>query len=946
MRHTYWILFFFFIGVISAFGQSQSSRVSGIVSTDDGNPLPNVSVRWSQQGESLFVVTDAWGRFSFDLAEPGIRTLRFQHISTPIAGGYDAMLHEGSFIDLSVVLNRNAASGGVDLWSIKQRYGQSPAVDSSERVISIESMNFQPGTESLWSFLNMTEPSVVTDRFDISGMHSYRQLRLGVRGSSLTQNQGFVNGMTITHPAGEGLLGFPDLSAMETVVYSIGNSRTRHTGPGAHIELIPKTGSRETHGQARVLFQSGALQSSNLTQRYRDFGLSESDERWKRFLNGGFQLGSALGRSRWTYFTALSVRDAEKWIRNHRSPVSGTLGQETLNLVGELSPQNRLTIYSSLQQRREPQAEASPQVTRDSSINQYQTYRQVQGIWTHTKSSGDVWEVRGGAAISHLNGRFQDNVTGQSEEDLYPGYLVEGIFPRLLRDGEAYEMVSNTRRGPAPLVTSFDSGVWEGSANYSMVRQVLGGSHRISTGASLRYASLTERNDAMEGVNLLFFYQQPYSVRLLTTPVQTRDRVRQVELHGSDKFSLSRFSFNFGISADFSEGASSLASGQSVNRITWFNVGGNVGTAFQVTHRRPLTLRAGIAKIYDQPTVNPWNAANPEGFGARTFLWYDVNHDRQFQPGEAGQLLKVSGPPYTRLDSELKNPVTSEITMGLTQGGLWRFSVEVNGFRRSAQRLMSFVNEGVPFSAYTPIKAIDYGPDAIAYTEDDRPITVFNQRWETLGRDRYVLTNPNGFSSYSEGIELTLRYVSHWLRWDATMTRYRAIASTAPGSTAEQNDTSAFAGVFDDPNKSILARGSTFFDRGTLGRFQATVDLPSKVRVSLIGSYQDGLPYSRVLVVEGLNQGVVPVRTAQRGPGEAASDVGSMTQHYETLDMRISRAFSMKNGRLTASLDVFNVRNLALATVEGDMTSPTEKYRFPVRFQTPRSLQLGLRYEW
>jgi hypothetical protein len=71
-----------------------------------------------------------------------------------------------------------------------------------------------------------------------------------------------------------------------------------------------------------------------------------------------------------------------------------------------------------------------------------------------------------------------------------------------------------------------------------------------------------------------------------------------------------------------------------------------------------------------------------------------------------------------------------------------------------------------------------------------------------------------------------------------------------------------------------------------------------------------------------------------------------MTQHYETLDMRISRAFAMKTGRLTASLDVFNLRNLSLATVEGDMTSPTEKWRFPVRFQTPRSFQLGLRYEW
>jgi hypothetical protein len=256
------------------------------------------------------------------------------------------------------------------------------------------------------------------------------------------------------------------------------------------------------------------------------------------------------------------------------------------------------------------------------------------------------------------------------------------------------------------------------------------------------------------------------------------------------------------------------------------------------------------------------------------------------------------------------------------------------------------VNEGVPFSSYKAVQAIDYGSDAHAGTSDDQPITVFNQGVASLGKDRYVLTNPEGFSSHSEGLELKLQFASHRVNWEAAVTRYRAVASTAPGLTAEQNDTSAFAGVFDDPNKAIFARGSTFFDRGTLGRFRVNIELPWQVRGFVTGSYQDGLPYSRLMVIEGLNQGLIAVRTVQRGPGEANSQAGSMTQHYETIDMRLARSFAMGNGRLTATLDVFNVRNLALATVEGDVTSPIEKWRFPVRFQTPRSIQLGLRYDW
>jgi hypothetical protein len=148
-----------------------------------------VSVRWIQQGQALLVSTNAAGRFSVEFAEPGIRTLQFKHSSTSMVGSYNAVLHEDSSIDLSVILQRNQGSGGNDTWLIQRRYSKRPAVASSERVISTESMKFQPGTDSLWSFLNMTEPSVVTDRFDISGLHSYRQLRLGVRGSSLQQNQ-------------------------------------------------------------------------------------------------------------------------------------------------------------------------------------------------------------------------------------------------------------------------------------------------------------------------------------------------------------------------------------------------------------------------------------------------------------------------------------------------------------------------------------------------------------------------------------------------------------------------------------------------------------------------------------------------------------------------------------------------------------------------------------
>src|SRR5262249_48718706 len=149
-----------------------------------------------------------------------------------------------------------------------------------------------------------------------------------------------------------------------------------------------------------------------------------------------------------------------------------------------------------------------------------------------------------------------------------------------------------------------------------------------------------------------------------------------------------------------------------------------------------------------------------------------------------------------------------------------------------------------------------------------------------------------------------------------------------------------------DPNKAIFARGSTFFDRGTLGRLWATAEPGWRLRATVIGSYQDGLPYSRVLPIRGLNQGVIGVLTTQRGPGGAGSTIGPMTSYYETIDVRLMRSFVLNKGTLAGTLDVFNLLNTSQPLVEANVTSLTQYWRVPLRFETPRSLQLGLRYSW
>jgi hypothetical protein len=942
----------FFIIVLSASPAlllAQYSTISGSVFTNDvftndRKPiLDGVRIRWMQNGRPMTLISDSAGRFTINFLSPGRYVFEFNRSSTLERGRYEAVMGQSDSLHIAVIFWRPRSDPPNSPMVLA---GSSPNAWPSERTLTEQNLELLPETSNLASILSNTEGSVVTEWFDVAGMHSYRQLLIGVHGSSWTQNQATLNGLPVNHPLGDSMLFLPDLSAMESVIYSIGSSPAVNIGSGAHFSMISKTGERTLHGEAYSFLQCGALQNGNLTERYKFFGMTESDERWKHDIHGGFQLGGPLGKLPWTYFGAVSVRDSSKHIRNQTLPVTANVFQESLNLIGQLSSKDRLGVYWSGQRLHEPEANASPQITREASLDQIQNFQSIQSSWTRFISSSRLLETRYGVTLGRVDSRFQKGVSGQSRENLFPGYGLYNVpgTPDYL---DLVAMMSNTMTGPAPLAVSSDSSSLDASVLYSIVQNGKWNSnHLASVGASFHRGSITQDYASMDAVNLLFFDEAPNSVRLLNTPAYTRDRVWLIDFHGSERLSMARWSIALSASASISRGASILHSGQSANPLAWTNVSGRIGVAYKATDKHPLVLNAGAAQIYNQPLAGSWNATNPNGLGWQIYQWTDTNADGLFQQGENTKLLKVAGSPYARMDPNLKNPKTLEITLGLTQGLTEKLSFKLSAYRRFEHHLMSLVNEGVPFSSYTPVQVADPGPDGEPGTKDDSFITVYNQAPETLGQDRYVLTNPDRFNEFSEGMEMKLIFSSGKFQGEAMMTRFRAVAATAPGILARENDTSALLGVFDDPNKAIFARGSTYFDRGTLGRLWMAAMLPWGIHGSMIGNYQDGLPYSRYLPVQGLNQGLIGVLTRQRGPGAAGSSGGPMTAHYETFDARILKDISLPSGKFTATLDVFNLTNRAQPLLQMAVTSPTHYWRIPLRFQVPRSMQLGLKFKW
>jgi hypothetical protein len=175
---------------------------------------------------------------------------------------------------------------------------------------------------------------------------------------------------------------------------------------------------------------------------------------------------------------------------------------------------------------------------------------------------------------------------------------------------------------------------------------------------------------------------------------------------------------------------------------------------------------------------------------------------------------------------------------------------------------------------------------------------------------------------------------------EASIMRYRKRRHRS-GIGAIENDTSALSAYSTIPQ---FWRGAPTLTgaQKTVGSLRSILGNPFRSDYQL----SDGLPFGRYLPVKDFNQGVFGILMRQRGPGESGSVGGYITTHYRNLDLRISREFSWSPGRLSAVMDIFNVENRAGALIQTDVTAPTHLYRIPLRFQTPRSIQLGIHYRW
>ena len=124
-----------------------------------------------------------------------------------------------------------------------------------------------------------------------------------------------------------------------------------------------------------------------------------------------------------------------------------------------------------------------------------------------------------------------------------------------------------------------------------------------------------------------------------------------------------------------------------------------------------------------------------------------------------------------------------------------------------------------------------------------------------------------------------------------------------------------------------------FADRAFTIKWTTLYRLPADITVAGIARYQDGQPFSRMVVVPHLNQGVEAV--------QSYPNAGSRYTFTGTLDLRVQKGLTVGATRIDAIFDAYNLFTRNNEVEEYVVSGP--RFRTPTFIQPPRSLHVGLR---
>ncbi|MCI0416488.1 TonB-dependent receptor [bacterium] len=941
------LIFIAFATIIHA--QTQTGGIVGNVLDSESNPVPAAAVSLNSPAlirGQMTTQTDGDGYYRFSNLTPGSYRLEFsmQGFRTLVREGI--VVRVGATISVNVTLQVNPVEAALVV------SGESPVVDIKQTTVgthfSEKMLEEVPNARDIWSLMEQT-PSVITDKINVGGIESGLQSLFSARGGSWQQNQFNLDGINVTDPAAIGATDFYfDFDTFEEVQVTTGATSAEVTVPGVFINVITKSGGNDFHGGAKFLYEDEAFQAHNLNDELIDaFGLTpEVQDLFQRidYLSDvSFQIGGPIKKDKLWFFGSFRDHRIHRGVPFYPVAEGTDIKYSLLKGTYNINQNNTITGLWGGNWYYKPDRGAvdfgGAFVTPESTWIEDDVSHVFQSTWNSVLGDNALLDAR--VSFVHLtfpliikndNASHQELTTYQILEAAYLGF--DQLRRRLQINGSLSYYVDN----------------W------------LGGKHDVKVGYDIQHAFDDTTATANDDLFYLDFQGQPLLVIEWNTPVNTKDRIKDYAFFVQDSYRLGKMVIDAGVRINFANGrlpeqsspGGAFSQARSFSEVSdipnWKTIAPRLGFIYDVFGDGKMAIKANYARYFAQLGIGYPDYQNFGGLGGQVFFWADTNGNGRLDPGEeqGGPIQRFGGAfgpgeqGVNLVDPDLKRPKTDEFTIGFDRELARDMLLTVNFIYRKDTDLQEDINTGVPFSAFSPVTVTDPGPDGVLGTSDDGgEVVVFNQDPATLGQDAFLLTNPDGLEADYRGVEIQVnkRFSDKWqmvagLTFGRANTLAKGSGSFIPGGNADTGGLGT--PLFDSPNSLINADGRSYWDRPVIFKLGGSYSAPWDIDIGGFIRSQSGVPFPRQIQITDLNQGPITIFAEKVG----ATRLPATT----TVDLSFTKNFTIQNGRLGVSLDVFNLFNEN--TIQDAQTLSGPAFLVPKVVLAPRVARLGVRYDF
>jgi TonB dependent receptor len=764
--------------------------------------------------------------------------------------------------------------------------------------ITVGALGELPSSANLFSLLDTVVPDVIADRIDTGGLSAGAAARVGAHGSTWTQTIFRVGDADITSPTGTGVpLLIPGVKQWDRVEVATGLMPIDINAPGMAVSLVPRDPRRTSFRSIEFLGSPPLLNADRAPGAQPAITQLNSWAHTDLFLSGtpSPQRLSALLSASWTR--------SSRFERGRPTVIDGNLASAFLNIVSTPTSADLIRVIGWGQRARDA---APHHIAFDQpSAGEQDTGVHGQAGWQHRAASDANVGVR--TFASYTLGRRATDVVAPAV--IVVERLTEGPIPELLAPGIGTDRV------------------WMVGAHVDAAAA----GHQFLAGGDLTGASATAQSTFSGRVGELI-NGAPARVWDFIDPPQLSDwRSSTLSLFAADSIAIAPgLTINGGLR--FERITGSAAPGTTA--IAWQNILPQAGVHWAVTKFWQLSTFAQYSRYGHRLPLRDLAYGDPTAPTASMYRWNATTAGPP-QANAIGPLVQRWGPGsggvagFSTIDPALKRPVMEEAVLGFEARPHPSAFVRLAAIGRRESNLIGVVDVGVPESTYSTIGVPDMGIDVIG-AQDDQILLFYNRAPSTFGADRYLLTNPADDEATFVGAEMVGQVRANRLSFIAGVTAGRSEGLSANrGFAAIENDAAVLGEVYINPNARGHAQGRVFTERGYTIKTAMSYQFPHDTTFGLIGRYQDGQHFARLVLLPSLNQGIEAVRAFRNGRTRFTFSM--------TVDARLQKVF----GRLTAILDAYNLFNQALEIEEFSVTGASSRLTSAV--QPPRVIQLGIR---